>query len=72
MIGMCHLPFGSEMALLRAVPEVDLCLSGDDHIGTIRYDRKQLLVEAGSNLQFLAVIDLHVSKQKGGDREIVV
>lgn len=60
------------MALLRAVPEVDLCLSGDDHIGTIRYDRKQLLVEAGSNLQFLAVIDLHVSKQKGGDREIVV
>lgn len=72
VIVMCHLPFRSEMALLRAVPEVDLCLSGDDHIGTIRYDRKQLLVEAGSNLQFLAVIDLHVSKQKGGDREIVV
>ena len=72
VIGLCHLPYGAELALLRAVPEVDICLSGDDHIGFVFYDGRQLALEAGSNLQFLGVLDLHVSKRRSGDRDIVL
>ena len=71
VVGLCHLNYGAELALLRAVPEVDICLSGDDHIGFVYYDGKQAAMEAGANLQFLAVMDIHLSKRRSGDRDIV-
>ena len=71
VVGLCHLNYSAELALLRAVPEVDICLSGDDHIGFVYYDGKQAAMEAGANLQFLAVMDIHLSKRRSGDRDIV-
>lgn len=71
VVGLCHLAYGAELALLRAVPEVDICLSGDDHIAFVFYDGRQLALEAGANLQFLGVLDLHLSKRRSGDRDVV-
>jgi 5'-nucleotidase/UDP-sugar diphosphatase len=71
VIGLCHLDHVTELDLLRRVPALDICLSGDDHIGYVFYDGRQLALEAGSNLNYLAVLDLHLTKIRSGDRDVV-
>jgi 2',3'-cyclic-nucleotide 2'-phosphodiesterase (5'-nucleotidase family) len=71
VIGLCHLEYVTELDLLRKAPAVDICLSGDDHVGFVFYDGRQLSLEAGSNLNYLGVLDLHVTRVKSGDREVL-
>ena len=69
VIGLCHMPYIREIALLRTNPEIDICLSGDDHIGFVYADGKQLSLEAGANLDYLGVLDLYVTKTRRNERE---
>ncbi|GAB4180521.1 MAG: 5'-nucleotidase C-terminal domain-containing protein [Thalassobaculales bacterium] len=72
VIGLCHLEYTTEIAMLQQVPEIDVCLSGDDHIGFTFFNGRQLALEAASNLTHIGVVDLHVSRVKSGNTERVV
>jgi len=72
VIGLCHIEYTSELTLLREVPEIDICLSGDDHIGFLHYNGRQLAMEAASNLTHLGVLDLHVSRVGAANAQRVV
>jgi 5'-nucleotidase / UDP-sugar diphosphatase len=64
VVAVAHTDLREDDALFRAAP-VDLVLSGDDHILTVRYDGRSALVESGSQAEFVTVITLALDTLEG-------
>ncbi len=62
VVAMSHLALTGDRALIRAVPGIDLILSGHETQPQTFYEGGVLLHKSGSNAEFLGVIDLAIEK----------
>jgi len=70
VIAITHLGFAEDRALARNVSGVDVIVGGHDHDAYSAYEGNTLIVKAGSDAHFLAVVDLKIEKiiKKGKER----
>ncbi len=73
IVALTHLSLAEDRALLREVPEIDLILGGHDHDPMSFYEDGTLIIKAGSDAHFLAVVDLTVEvSESDKGRKVVV
>jgi len=73
VIAITHLDFAKDRALARKVRGIDVILGGHDHHALSAYEDGTLIVKAGSDAHFLAVVDLEIEKKvKKGKEKISV
>ena len=67
VVALAHIGHAED---LRAMAHVDLVLAGHDHLVAARYDGRAAMVQAGSNGEYLAIIDLTLDtvEQRGRKR----
>jgi 5'-nucleotidase/UDP-sugar diphosphatase len=64
VVALAHTDRGEDNELIRAAP-VDLVLSGDDHDLRVEYDGRMVLVESGSQAEFVSVITVTMDTVEG-------
>src|SRR3954447_4318434 len=73
VVALTHLDFAEDRALAARVKGVDIVLGGHDHDPMTVYEGGKLIVKAGSDLHYLAAVDVTVDRVKGRDgKESVV
>eukprot|EP01124_Arcella_intermedia_P028900 TRINITY_DN5988_c0_g1_i1.p1 TRINITY_DN5988_c0_g1~~TRINITY_DN5988_c0_g1_i1.p1 ORF type:complete len:561 (-),score=123.16 TRINITY_DN5988_c0_g1_i1:42-1724(-) len=60
IIALTHLPIPDEERLLKAIPGIDFCLAGHDHISTYEVINGHGLVEGSIDLSVLSVVTLSI------------
>jgi 5'-nucleotidase len=54
-----------DLELLRAVPDIDVLLGGHDHLLVAWYDGRQVVMKAGSQGDYVGVLDLAIDRVEG-------
>ena len=73
VVALTHLDFAEDRALAAKVKGIDIVLGGHDHDPMTIYEGGKLIVKAGSDLHYLAAVDVTVDRVKGKDgKESVV
>ncbi|MEQ8701988.1 MAG: bifunctional UDP-sugar hydrolase/5'-nucleotidase [Bauldia litoralis] len=70
LVALTHMEIGEDRALARALPGLHLILGGHDHIPITRIEGHTLIFKAGSDAEWLGVVDLDVVRNKGRTRVI--
>jgi 2',3'-cyclic-nucleotide 2'-phosphodiesterase (5'-nucleotidase family) len=65
IIALTHMSLQEDRDLLRAVPGIHLVLGGHDHIPITVFERGALIVKAGADADFLAIVELEVQVAAG-------
>lgn len=63
VIAITHDVLERDLALLEAVPEIDILLGGHDHLALVRYDGRQAVMKAGSQGRHVGVLDLAIEQR---------
>lgn len=71
VVALTHLDLATDRALAARIKGIDLVLGGHDHEPITFLENGKLILKAGSDAHWLAVIDLAVSRVKQGDKEVV-
>lgn len=71
VIALTHLDIAQDRAIAATVKGIDLVLGGHDHEPITFFENGKLILKAGSDAHWLAVIDLSVERVKQGDRQVV-
>lgn len=66
VVALTHLHLKDDLALARAAPGIDLILGGHDHYPVAIERAGTLIVKAGQDARHLAVVDLDVHREPGG------
>jgi 2',3'-cyclic-nucleotide 2'-phosphodiesterase (5'-nucleotidase family) len=66
VVALTHLRLDDDIALARAVPEIDLILGGHDHYPVAIARGGALIVKAGQDARYLAVIDVDIDREATG------
>lgn len=72
VVAMTHLYFADDRSLAAAIGDIDLVLGGHDHDPISFLEGDTLIVKAGSDLHYLAAIDLKVGRATVKDKEVLV
>lgn len=67
LVAVAHTPLEEDLELLRS-GRFDVVVSGDDHLLTLLYDGRSLLVEAGEQADRVPVVTLSVERDERGLR----
>ena len=65
IIALTHEGLSEDLELLRAVPDIDVLLGGHDHLLVARYDGRQAVMKAGSQGDYVGVLDLAINRVEG-------
>jgi 2',3'-cyclic-nucleotide 2'-phosphodiesterase (5'-nucleotidase family) len=65
IVALTHLNLAEDRELVRDVRGLNLVLGGHDHIPITVYEHGVLILKAGSDAEFLGVVDLDVTIDKG-------
>jgi 2',3'-cyclic-nucleotide 2'-phosphodiesterase (5'-nucleotidase family) len=65
VIALTHDGLSADLELLRAVKDIDVLLGGHDHLLIAWYDGRQAVMKAGSQGDFVGVLDLSIDRIKG-------
>ena len=65
VIALTHDGIAADHELLRAVKDIDVLLGGHDHLLTAWYDGRQAVMKAGSQGNYVGVLDLVIDRVKG-------
>jgi 2',3'-cyclic-nucleotide 2'-phosphodiesterase (5'-nucleotidase family) len=65
IVAITHMSVAEDQALARAVPEINLILGGHEHIPITIYERGTLILKAGTDAEFLGVVDLDIERAGG-------
>ena len=72
IVALTHLDWATDQALARQVPEIGLILAGHDHIAANIFVGDTLLVQAGTDAQWLAAVDVMLEYvERQGKRTLV-
>ncbi|MDJ0896098.1 MAG: 5'-nucleotidase C-terminal domain-containing protein [Alphaproteobacteria bacterium] len=71
VVGLTHQSLDEDLALIADETDIDLILGGHDHTAIAYYDGRTLLMKAGSQGEYLGVVDLVVDTAPGGGAERV-
>lgn len=72
IVALTHLDWATDQALARQVPGIGLILAGHDHIAANRFVGDTLLVQAGSDAQWLAAVDVQLEYiERQGQRTLM-
>ncbi len=63
VVAITHLDVADDLALVRAVPEIDLVLGGHDHAPIAVMEGTTLVFKAGSDAHWLGVVELRVDPE---------
>jgi 5'-nucleotidase / UDP-sugar diphosphatase len=63
VVALTHLDVADDLALVRAVPEIDLVLGGHDHNPIAVMEGTTLVFKAGSDAHWLGVIEMRVDPE---------
>ena len=66
VVAVTHLHLEDDLALARAVPDIDLILGGHDHYPVAIARSGALIVKAGQDARHLAVIDVDIDREADG------
>ena len=66
VVALTHLHLDDDLALVRAIPDIDLILGGHDHYPVAIARSGALVVKAGQDARYLAVIDVDVDREASG------
>jgi 2',3'-cyclic-nucleotide 2'-phosphodiesterase (5'-nucleotidase family) len=73
IVALTHLTIAEDRQLVAKVKGIDIILGGHDHTPMSFYDRGTLILKAGTDAQYLGVIDLAMTKvTKRGHERVVV
>ncbi len=72
VVAMTHLYFADDQNLLAGIDGIDLVLGGHDHDPISFLEGDTLIAKAGSDMHYLAAIDLHLGRAMVKDKEVVV
>ena len=72
IVGMTHQDIADDRAMSAKVKGIDLILGGHDHEPITFDEGSTLILKAGYDLQFLAVIDITIEKVEQKGKEVVV
>ena len=72
IVALTHLNMREDVELARKVPEISLILGGHDHHAVNAMAGRTLIIKAGSDAAWLAVVDLSVTIRKNRRRPIIV
>ena len=72
VVAMTHLYFADDQNLLAGIDGIDLVLGGHDHDPISFLEGDTLIAKAGSDMHYLAAIDLHLGRALVKDKEVVV
>ncbi len=64
VVALTHLPLQEDRRLLRYVDDLDIVLGGHDHTVMALYDGGKLVAKAGEDGEYLAVIDIALSRDE--------
>lgn len=71
VIALTHLDIAEDRAIAAKVKGIDLVLGGHDHEPITFFENGKLILKAGSDAHWLAVVDLTVERVKQGDKQVV-
>lgn len=71
VVALTHLDLAEDRAIAAKVKGIDLILGGHDHEPISFLENGKLILKAGSDAHWLAVIDLAVERVKQGDKQVV-
>jgi 5'-nucleotidase / UDP-sugar diphosphatase len=66
VIALTHESVDADKELVREVPGIDLVLGGDEHTPVTIEEQGVPIIKAGTNAEFLAVVDLAIDKTDAG------
>ncbi len=66
VVALTHLPLDDDLALARAVPDIDLILGGHEHYPIAIARSGALIIKAGQDARHLAVIDVDIDREASG------
>ena len=72
IVALTHLHLDEDQALAAAVPQIDIILGGHDHKPMTFYENDQLILKAGSDLHYLAAVDVTVQRAEVKGKPTVV
>ncbi len=67
VVAMTHLTFNQDRELAAKVKEIDLILGGHDHDPLMAWEGGKLLLKAGHDNEFLAIVDLMLTREQTKD-----
>ena len=62
IVALTHLELAQDQDLAARVPQIDIILGGHDHEPMTFYENDQLILKAGSDLHYLAAVDVTVQR----------
>jgi 5'-nucleotidase / UDP-sugar diphosphatase len=65
VIALTHDGLAADQELLRGVKDIDVLLGGHDHLLTAWYDGRQAIMKAGSQGNYVGVLNLAIDRVKG-------
>jgi 2',3'-cyclic-nucleotide 2'-phosphodiesterase (5'-nucleotidase family) len=71
VVALTHQDLAEDRALAAEVAGIDVVLGGHDHDPSSFYEGGKLIVKAGSDLHYLAAVDLVVDRVRVKDKEVV-
>ena len=66
VVALTHLHLDDDLALARAVPDIDLILGGHEHYPIAIARSGALVIKAGQDARYLAVIDVDIDREANG------
>lgn len=72
VIALSHNHYTEDLALMQAVPAIDVVLGGHDHLALTHYDGRHAVLKAGSQGTFLGRLVLTIDKVEARDGTKVV
>lgn len=65
VIALTHAVYQSDLETLRQVAGIDIVLGGHDHLVLVLYDGKQAILKAGSQGNFVGIMDIALDRVEG-------
>lgn len=71
VVALTHLDIAEDRALAATVKDIDIVLGGHDHEPITFYENGKLILKAGSDMQYLAAIDVAIARVEAKDRPAI-
>ncbi|MEQ8332169.1 bifunctional UDP-sugar hydrolase/5'-nucleotidase [Nisaea sp.] len=72
VIALTHAVYQSDLETLRQVGDIDIVLGGHDHLVLVLYDGKQAVLKAGSQGNFVGIMDIAIDRVAGRNGQELV
>lgn len=72
IVAYTHLRLKEDRELVQAVPEINLILGGHDHTPITLFENNVMILKAGSDGQYLALVDLIVNRNEKGQKPRII